>query len=499
MKAMETILLADLRQLISELGADGGLTSPAIYDTSRVLCLAPPPEGVWPALGWLLEQQHDDGGWGDPALPRARDLPTLAAVLALHTYGSRREARKARDRGLAMLRRQAIHWHGPLPTDLTAGVELLLPALLRAAADRGLAVDPAPYNELAALGARRRRAIAELRPGVGTTPLHSWEAWGTAPDPSLIDENGSIGHSPTATASWLHLAEAQPGLATAKAAARDYLARAARATEVGLPGVVPTCWPTPRFEQVFALQALYLGGALSHPALADIVAAQLDAIAGAFRRDGIGFSDCFAPDGDDTAAAIALLHTTGRPIAARALTRFADDDHFCAWHRELQPSLSVTAHATHTLHMLGEDTTPYEGFLVRQQLPDGRWPGDKWNRSWLYTTWRVLVALGPTAHTQALQRAIGALLAYQQGDGGWGTARANPEETAYAVLALRSLSGNGGLYDECQMALYRGDRWLRQHYSPFAANPVACWLAKESYRPHRIARAIELTALLSGL
>lgn len=499
MRHLTDILLADLRHTIADLGTNGGLVSPSIYDTAQVIRLAPPSEGIWPALDWLLAQQQPDGGWGNPAAPRARDMPTLAAILALHTYATRRTALAAVRRGLTFLARQARHWHGPLAADLTAGAELLIPRLLSEAAAVGLAIPTEPYAALIALGERRRRLIRELCPGPGTTAAHSWEAWGETPDPSLVDHYGSVGNSPAATAFWVHCATGHNGLQAPLEAARAFLSAAARVTGVDIPGVVPTCWPIPRFEQVFALQAIYLGGLLHHPALAEVVGAQLDAVAAAFTPRGIGHSDSFSPDGDDTAAALALFHATGRPVNSDTLQLFVNGDHFCAWQRELQPSVSVTAHAIHTLRLLGQPTAPYELFVVAHQQPDGRWIGDKWNNSWLYTTWRSLVALHGSEWEGTLRRAVAAIVAYQNLDGAWGTSEPNPEETAYAILALRSLGSDLHQYEGAAAALEHGDHWLRSQYRPLVQGSATCWLAKESFRPLRIARVIELTALLSGL
>ncbi len=49
-----TSLIAELRTLIGELGKDGGLISPSVYDTAQVLRYYPPKEGVEPALHWLI-------------------------------------------------------------------------------------------------------------------------------------------------------------------------------------------------------------------------------------------------------------------------------------------------------------------------------------------------------------------------------------------------------------------------------------------------------------
>src|SRR5690606_41668810 len=60
------------------------ILSPSVYDTAQALRFCPPTQGAERTVAWLLEQQHNDGGWGNPAAPRTRDLPTLAAILALH-------------------------------------------------------------------------------------------------------------------------------------------------------------------------------------------------------------------------------------------------------------------------------------------------------------------------------------------------------------------------------------------------------------------------------
>src|SRR5690606_29242614 len=73
MEFVSDTVVSNLRMVISNLREDGGLMSPSVYDTAQVIRFSPPREGVEQTVEWLLMQQHDDGGWGDPAAPKTRD------------------------------------------------------------------------------------------------------------------------------------------------------------------------------------------------------------------------------------------------------------------------------------------------------------------------------------------------------------------------------------------------------------------------------------------
>lgn len=497
-EAIIDILLTDLRSLIANLGKNGGLISASVYDTAQVLRLCPPQQGVWPAVDWLLEQQQTDGGWGDPAAPLARDVPTLASVLALHTYGNRKATHNAARAGLAFLRRQVNQWRQPRPDDLPVGVELLLPRLLDEAAALGLELPREPYATLVAMGEQRRRLIARMQPDAGTPAVHSWEAWGTDPDPGLIDEAGGVGHSPAATAAWLKAAAGRTDLADVREAAQRYLAQAAAATGKGIPGVVPTVWPITRFEQSFVLYVLLIAGLLEHPQLQDIVRTQVNNLADALQPGGFGMSDFFIPDGDDTAAGIAVLSATGHQVNLAVLRRFENDDYFSTYLGELQPSLSTTARAVYALALCGEDVARLQRFLIEHQYPDGRWLADKWHSSWLYTTLHMVLAIAHSGDMCAMKSAVDAILAYQHPDGGWGMgSKSTTTETVYGVLALRTIR-NYGLVDHSMLdALRKAHQWLLGNYRPFNVSEDNYWIGKELFLPSRIERAFELSAMLA--
>jgi halimadienyl-diphosphate synthase len=487
-------LVSELRGLIATLGADGGLIGPSVYDTAQVLRFAPPADPA-PALDWLLDQQQADGGWGDPAVPLARAVPTLAALLALHAHRPDAEARQGA--GLAFLRGQAPRWAGPPPEDIPIAAELILPRLLDDARAAGLEVDDRPYSELRALGQRRRRMIAALPPRAGITAAHCWESWGDTPHPALLDPAGSVGHSPAATAAWLHAARACPELADHCALAQRCLDGAAAATGLGLPGVAPTVWPYPRNEQIVSLYALLLAGLFDDPALRDAILPQVDDLRRSLRPNGQGISDWFQPDGDNTAMSLAVIAATGQPADKGMLAHYLRDTFCITYPQELQRSHSATAHAAHALALLGGEPAPLLRSLEERRAVDGRWHGEKWHGSWLYLTSHTICALVAAGRLASARSAGEALLAHQGKSGRWGDTAAAAEETGYAVTALLALERAGASPAGGRAALDHAGWWLLRHAAFEAADGGACWIGKELYRPRRIARIIELGAALA--
>ncbi|WP_437790334.1 hypothetical protein [Sorangium sp. So ce693] len=490
--------LAGLRALVAELGRGGGSVSPSVYDTATVLMFDVFPEARESIIRWLLEQQRPDAGWGLSSVPRARDLPTLASIVALQPYRELMpQVRSACEGGLEFLRNQAAHWGTSLPDDIPVGLELLMPRLLDRASSLSLGVDWDPYRALIALGERRRALIGKARPAAGSAASHSWEGWGGGPSPDLIDVSGGVGHSPAATAAWLHASRHKAGLDGARAAAREYLLRASGATEVGIPGVVPTVWPIHRFEQAWVLYALRVLDLLDHPRLGDVARPQLLDLGAALRPEGIGMSDAFTQDGDITSTVIATLGELVAPRAIETLRRFERGGMFITYANELQPSLTTNAHAIHALASCGEKASTPARYLLERQQPDGRWVGDKWHSSWLYTTSQVILALSHEGHLPAVKRGMEALLRAQRGDGGWGAGGApTAAETAYAVLALRAARRNRELESMARSAWRRGCDWLVSNHDIGAGQEDLRWIGKELYCPARVDRAWVLGALL---
>jgi halimadienyl-diphosphate synthase len=490
--------LTELRNLVLELGRRGGLVSPAVYDTAQVLRLALLSDDRAGTVAWLIARQHSDGGWGPPSTPRARDLPTLAAALALRGQRDFKDAHEAAEAGFTFLHRHASqHWSEPPGDDLPVGLELLLPRLLDEAAAQRIDLPVEPYESLRALGIRKRQMIVAMKPGAGDGPLHSWEGWGFQADPEVIDGSGGVGHSPAATAAWLATAAKRDDLDDACRGARRFLEAAAAASCESSPGLMPSAWPINRFEQIWGFHALSAAGLLDHPHLRDAARAQILDLSRALRPDGVGMSDHFSADGDCTFTAIATLIAAGHQVDSRVIYRFQKNDSFTTYPIEIQPSLTTTAHAVLALTRAGEDVSRFARHIEGKQSPDGRWVGDKWHSSWLYTTAEVIVALVQANRTQALSAAVAALLRHQWPDGGWGCAdRPTLAETAYAVLALHALRSRGVCADQVRPALARAATWLADNYEPSLRSHLF-WIDKELYCPYRVDRVFVLCALLA--
>ncbi len=494
-------IIDEIRHLLMTLDTDGGLLTPSVYETAQVLRFCPDTSHPAGVAEWLLRQQEADGGWGDPATPLYRAVPTAAALLALVERAPQNvRTRQAVAAGIEAFATMAAHWQAPLPDDLPIAAELVLPQMLDAAQRSGLPLPTTHFEPLRQLGRRRRRLLACMRPAAATAPLHSWEAWGRRPARALLDGSGGVGHCPAATAWWLHLAQTRPHLRDRQAGARAYLAAATSGSWPAQPGILPSAWPVQRFEMVFVLHTLLVAGILHDPRLADVAAPLVGRLAGMVTPQGVGFSEHFAPDGDDTAAAVAVLAASGHRGYDSALAPFQAADHFKAYPFELHHAPTVTARGACALALYGRDDRPWLDALAASQLPDGRWVGDKWNRSWLYTTAVVLHALSGGSHPAAARAGVRAIVSHQHADGGWSSrGPSSLQESAYAVLALNTQRHSSAWDAPAEATWRRARAFLARHAAERGRLPERLWIHKELYTPIRIDRAFLLSALLLAL
>lgn len=488
-----------LGQVLGALGNDGGLISPSVYDTAQVLRFCPPRQGVASTLAWLCTQQQADGGWGDPAVPLARDIPTLAAVLALTQYQGQFDARANVARGVEFLRGNSKHWARAHIDLLPIAAEMILPRLLADAAAAGIVLDRAPYAEVHALSARKLAALRHVEIVAGSAPTYSWEALDRPFDPAVLEHQGGVGHSPAATAYWLHLAHGD-GADVAEGAitaAATYLERAAAATGTGIPGVVPTVWPIIGFDHLYAAYACVQNGLHRDPEMARLMEPSLEAIGGWLARyDGLGFSPGFVNDVDCTAVGVVALAEFGRTVDSALITAFRRGDHFFTYARELNPSTFSNAHAISALHQLGVAQPAVVKFILEAELADGGWRPDKWHSSWIYTSMEVSYALQGPAFAPHLRRLVDRLLATRHVDGGW-PCPGLPSllDSCYAVMTLRLADEHGVLFPDERGQLCGAENWLIQHADLAMLERECLWMGKELYSPRRVDQVYVLSTL----
>ncbi|MFV9506608.1 MAG: prenyltransferase/squalene oxidase repeat-containing protein [Oscillochloridaceae bacterium umkhey_bin13] len=481
MSTIPTHLQNQIRALFRSSGTQGGHLSPSVYDTAQVLRYGQAEPACREAMiNWLLEQQHPDGGWGDPTRPATRELPTLATMLALHSQAPTCACHEALARGRAFMAQQHYRWPDPLPDDIPVGIELLLPPLVCQASAAGL-ITPYPITPLIALGTRRRQRLGSRPVPAGSTLSHSWEALEVPADPQVCDGSGGVGHSPAATAAWLATTPTPDHAFPARA----YLAAASAAT--GTVGLQPTVWPIDYFELLWVLYAFGCAGLLSHPAIRDWADGPLQRLAAAMTPNGLGMSRYFMHDGDITATALVTLQLAGMPADVQLLDRFAVSDHFVTYPYELQPSLSTTAHAVQALALTGRRDHPALRFLAEHQLADGRWDHDKWHSSWLYTTGVMLHTLIHLEVRPLIEQGLQALVQTRHRDGGWGShGCSTTAETAYAFLAAHAAQRAGYLVDGLGTAIHTAGAWLMQTAPTTEQAEPLLWIGKELYKPYRI-------------
>jgi len=385
--------------LLAELTDDpwGGV-SPSVYETGRLVALAPWLTGHDARIRYLLDTQHPDGTWGGPG--EYALVPTFSAVDALGRHPAAR-------RGLEALRR-LLSRLPKLPD--TVAVELIVPALAERLGLRS-PCDPRPLYTL------RERPLPEKL-------WHTLEIFG--PRPEVTTTNGIVAASPAATA--VQLEGPRPGESL------DYLHK----VQERHGGPVPAGVPVPLFERSWIIVALKSAGL-------DVPDPMADQIKAAFGHDGAAGGPGLPADADDTATALHALALCGSPRPVDALDRYRQARHFACFPDERTPSTSTNAHA---LQALGRDHR-LEEWLRDMQEPGGCWT-DKWHASPYYATACVTNAL------KGDKKATDWVLDSQNTDGSWGRWEGTYEETAYAI---RILSHS---HKDVSEAMIRGARFMHE-------------------------------------
>jgi halimadienyl-diphosphate synthase len=471
-----------------------GWLSPDVYSTAWV-AMVPDKDNrdrpAWPeALDYVREAQLPDGGWGEPLVYYAheRTITTLAALKAIHTWQSTHSDQVRIERGLRALHKYARDLARE-PHE-TVGFELLLPTLRNSLAPFYDADLPTALWEPIELKSRQKLALISQGNFLNPTEPRAWwfslEILGnhqlTMLDDSILEKNGSIVTSVSATAAYL-AARRLAGHDSPRAAA--YLGEILRLGG----GSVPFSWPVEVYELVWVLDAIRKAGIRPDELP---ISGLLDRLEEAWYADQEGLSSSLyfrVNDGDDTLVGYTILKWAGRAPSDDACWQFWDEDHFRSYLDERTWSISTNIHALPAFRPEnGQGLDPrIERLLdwLRSRMKEDASFDDKWHLSPLYSVSHALSSvLGIDA--DLAQRCVGYLKTSQRPDGGWGHfGRSTLEETAHCALALAEAYREGLFVDLASLA---------NASAYFAANDgdvakEAFWIGKTIFCPTKIVEA----------
>jgi len=472
-----------LRDLLKHIGP--GRMMNTAYDTAWVARLDD-AIGVR-ALDWLREHQLPDGSWGaeNPKYFHDRLICTLAAAIALARSRNPRDeirlqrARLALETVVSELAKESVIE--------TIGFEMIIPTLFEEAENLNL-IRQSDFGDLPRLHQKRAAKLAALPGGVinrYVTLAFSAEMAGDdglrlLDIPNLQEENGSIGHSPSATA--YYALSVCPG----DYDALSYLRRIAQRNG-GLPDVAPF----DNFERSWALWNLSLVQSLDADIL-QMCQPHLDFLEHAWKPgQGAGWAAAYTvKDADDTGVTFEVLTRYGRVVDVEAVLNYELGDHFRCFPLEANPSVSANIHVLGALRSAG---FPAEHPSVQKALnflhSTAFW-FDKWHASPYYPTAHAIIACAGYAD-HVVADAIPWILQTQNRDGSWGYYLSTAEETAYCLQALSMWHAAG--HDIPYETLRLGSDWLMEHIKP-PYPPL--WIGKCLYSPDLVVRSTILSALM---
>jgi halimadienyl-diphosphate synthase len=484
-----------IEQLLNETGKS--VMASLAYDTAWVARLTDIDHELGNhAMEWLSMNQLDDGSWGakEPFYYHDRVISTLAAMIALAKYGRRATDKRAIQSGLYALERitdGATKGLTENPIGTTVGFEMIVPTLLAEAQKLGIIKQ---HGEIL-LGKLSKMRAAKLERLNGRlinkyiTAAFSSEMVGTdglnkLDLNNLQESNGSIGHSPAATAFYLIEVNREDSKSL------SYL-RESMATDGGFCDL----YQFESFERAYVLWNLLLHEDWDD-ATRELMRPHLDYLHKAWKPGrGISYSDlsCVPIDADDTIYAYDMLKQHSYDVDIDAVLSLEEDDHFRCYELEAGLSPSVNIHAMHML--LKHDYSPSHPtiqklvrYLDSVKVNNAYWT-DKWHASPYYSTTHYIIGCAGYQDDLAAP-SIRWLLDNQKPNGSWGFFMSTAEETAECLQALCVLEKKTGVrYND---EIEKGRKWLEKHsegpYPPL-------WIGKGLYCPQLIVRSTVLSAL----
>jgi halimadienyl-diphosphate synthase len=445
------------------------------------------------ALNWLSEHQLANGSWGaeKPFYYHDRVISTLAAMIALTHKGRRSRDRQQIETGLNALERiisGATKGLQADPNGATIGFEMIIPTLVSEAQDLGI-IKQQGESILRKLGQQRSKKLEKIQGQMiskNTTMAFSAEMAGFDGQhildvTNLQESNGSVGHSPSASAYYALCVKPQDE------SSLKYLRRTIQ-PDGGMPNVAPF----DAFEISWTLWNLSL---IPDIQISPEIESFLKLLSNSWQpKLGIGFATEYSvKDSDVTSFVFDTLARFGIFKDVESILAYEEDNYFRCYPLEANPSISANIHVLGALRQAGfEKQHPsVQKILNFLQLVKGSSPFwiDKWHSSPYYTTSHAIIACTGYAD-ELVEDAVAWLLSTQYSNGAWGTYFPTVEETAYAIQAIWSWNKNSGKVDPS--FLRKGAIWLEDHmdepYPPL-------WIGKCLYNPNNVIRSAVVSAL----
>ncbi|ORY03146.1 hypothetical protein BCR34DRAFT_492590 [Clohesyomyces aquaticus] len=533
-----------------------GTMTCSVYDTAWVANVTKTvngnPQYLFPSSFMaILRAQSPDGHWEghfnaetanlgcsppsltDSILSTMASLYTLA-LHAKHPYQIR--ANSVVNPPLEQRIRQAVtkltrilgNWR--IESCNAVGFEVLAPGLLDLLSAEGFEFDfPSKTQLLKLRDAKLARLSPEMMYKLGPSALlHSLEAFhGWGPEKLDMEKikhhmvGGSMMASPAATASYLMKTKEWDD------AAEAYLRLAIQCGEGQGSGCVPSAYPSTNFE------ILWMTSTFAEFSMCNnsYTSQALELVSGILERPGssstslIGFAPGIEPDLDDSAKASIVMSLSGTLGFSEAIiNNFNSSRCLKTYSGERDPSVSANCNALMSILV---DQAEYEGkvaiiekivtFICASWVEAKGTINDKWNLSPHYTVMlisRSMVELLLKWSTGGLPLLDGHIISFQAAplllqcltftlstqhyDGAWG--EIGPfEETAYAVLALVSLSSlplPPSLSRKVVLAIERGRNFLLKRGS---AHCEFLWIEKITYGSRNLMDTYVITALNASL
>lgn len=458
------------------------------YDTAWVAQLTEIDEALGSsAIQWLRENQLADGSWGasTPRYFHDRLICTLAAAIALSKYGNQTDTHRIEQAKIAL--ETSVRQLASQTAIETIGFEMIIPTLWDEAVALNL-IQNGSYINLARLNRLRAKKLAVLPRGLinrYVTLAFSSEMAGSDGQhlleiENLQEINGSLGHSPSATAYFaLRVCPNDP-------AAMHYL-RQTHLPDGGIPNVAPF----DLFERTWTLWNLKLLGSID----AEVLAAcqpHLDFLQDAWQTgEGVGFAAAYTPnDSDVTSVTYEVLAAYQRPIDFEAVLSYEEEAYFRCYDLESNPSISANIHVLGALRQAGFPSDHPSVQKIVRFLQSSQYWFDKWHVSPYYPTGHAIV-IGAGYLEALVEDAVTWILETQHDNGAWGYYDApTAEETAYCLQALAVWKQAGHPIDVD--VLKRGRDWLLEHVEP-PYEPL--WIGKCLYTPVWVVKSTILTTI----